>query len=39
MRVSKEFWVSDEHLDKIHNNKEFAVILRNKTSQVSTMQL
>ena len=30
MRVSKEFWVSDEHLDKIHNNKEFAVILRNK---------
>ena len=30
MIVSKEFWVSDEHLDKIHNNKEFVVILRNK---------
>lgn len=30
MRVSKEFWVSDEHLEKINSDREFSLILRNK---------
>jgi len=30
MRVNKEFWVSDEHLDKINSDGEFSLILRNK---------
>ena len=29
-KVSKEFWVSDEHLDKINSDGEFSLVLRNK---------
>ena len=28
--ISKEFWVSDEHLDKINSDGEFSLVLRNK---------
>lgn len=30
MKVIKEFWVTNEHLDKINKNEETAVIIRNK---------
>lgn len=30
MKVTKELWVTNEHLDKINKNEETAVIIRNK---------
>lgn len=30
MKVSKEFWVSNENLDKIDSGVEFSLMLRNK---------